>query len=147
MKVILLKDVPKYGKKNDVKNVADGYALNFLFPQKLAEPATDKSLDRVKKETAAKKEVEHLRTELLEKYIEDINGQEIVFTLPANEKGHLFSSIHVDDIVKAINTKFRVQLEAKHIALEKPFKEVGEYPVTVTILKKKAQLKIKIEKK
>jgi large subunit ribosomal protein L9 len=74
MKVILLKDVAKMGKKNDIKNVSDGHALNFLIPQGLVEVATPKSLKKVEviksREDAEKK----IKTDLLLKNFGDLKG-------------------------------------------------------------------------
>ena len=75
MQVIFLKDVPRVGKRYDIKNVNDGYAINFLFPRKFAEPATPKSiaeLEKRKKEVVIEKEVQE---SLLEKHLSEIKGK------------------------------------------------------------------------
>ena len=94
MRVIFLQDVPRVGKRNDIKEISDGYALNFLFPRKLATPATSKAvaeLEQRKKEIVVEREVEE---NLLMRNLEEIKGKTITISGKANEKGHLFSAIH-----------------------------------------------------
>ena len=100
MKIIFLKDVPRVSKKNEVKEISDGYAVNFLFPKKLAVMATSQNmleLERSKKEVLIKREIQE---ELLEKNLEEIKGKVIILNKKADIKGHLFSAIHKKDLVK-----------------------------------------------
>ena len=87
MKVIFLQDVPRVGKKYDIKEVNDGYAMNFLLPRKLAERATAKAvaqLEMHKKEIVVEREVQE---ELLMKNLEEIKNKTIVIKAKADEKG------------------------------------------------------------
>ncbi len=94
MKVILLNDVPKIGRKYDIKNVSDGYASNFLFPRKLAQPASADVVSKVESLKAKESSDRKVQEDLLLKNIEFLENARIEFTLPANEKGHLFQGIH-----------------------------------------------------
>lgn len=126
MKIILLQDVAKIGRKGEVKEVSQGYANNFLLRQQLARPATDKDA----KAAQARKEEniihQKVKKELLEKTFADLKGKEIKITEKANEKGHLFSQVHKDKLVKALKEQLNVDIDESNIILTDPIKEVGE---------------------
>lgn len=146
MKVIFLKDVPRVGKKNDIKEISDGYAVNFLFPKKLAVMANEKNLaelERSKKEVSIKREIQE---ELLEKNLEEIKGKIITLKKKADAKGHLFSAIHKSEMIMELKTKHRAEINEEFIFLEKPIKEVGEFEIEVQIKNKKSFFKLIIEK-
>ena len=146
MKVIFLQDVPRVGKKNDVKEISDGYALNFLFPRKLATPATTKAvteLEQRKKEIVVEREVEE---NLLMRNLEEIKGKTITISGKANEKGPLFSAIHKKEIVEAMQKEHRAEVNEEFIDLEKPIKEVGEFEIPIKIKNKKSSFKLVVEK-
>lgn len=142
MKVIFLKDVAKVGKRNDVKEVNDGYAINFLFPNKLAERATDKAikdLELKKKELTVQREIQE---ELLVKNLEEIKGKVITIEAKANEKGSLFSSIHKKEILEAMQKEHRATINEEFLILEKPIKEVGEFEIPINIKGKKSSFQL-----
>lgn len=146
MKVIFLKDVSRVGKKNDIKEVHDGYAINFLFPKKLAISATVQNLaelERNKKEVSIKREVQG---ELLMKNLEEIKNVTITIKGKANEKGHLFSAIHKKELVQAIQKEKHVEIDEDFMELEKPIKEIGEFEIPVIIKGKKSFFKLVVEK-
>lgn len=133
MKVIFLKDAPRVGKKYDVKEVHDGYAVNFLFPRKFAVMATAQNLrelERNKKEVIIKREVQE---ELLARNLEEIKNITITIKGKANEKGHLFSAIHKKELVEAIQKEKHIEIDEDFIVLEKPIKEIGEFEIPVEI--------------
>ena len=99
MKIILLKDVPKVGKKHETKEVPDGYGRNFLLKRGLAEIATASAIKRVeeiKKTAAVEKKIQE---DLLMKNLEDLNDITITLKEKANEEGHLFAGIHKEEII------------------------------------------------
>lgn len=129
MKVILLKDVQKIGKKNEVKNVSDGYALNFLIPKRMAERATTNKIEQLELKRQQSDEDIVVQNDLLIKEAETLNGKTIEIKAKANEKGHLFEGIHKDVIVKALGGKFTED----QIVLENPIKETGEHTIPLTV--------------
>jgi|SRR3989344_6581275 len=146
MQVIFLKDVPRVGKKYDVKEVNDGYAMNFLLPRKLAQTATPKAvaeLEMKKKEIVLEREVQE---DLLMKNLEEIKGKTVVMKGKANELGHLFSAIHKKEIVEAMREQHRAEIGEEFIILEKPIKEVGEFEIPISIKGKKSSFKLVVEK-
>src|SRR3989344_2702155 len=102
MKVIFLHDVPRVGKKYDVKEVNDGYATNFLLPRKLAEAATSQALSNLEKRKKTIDIEREVQEALLVKNLEAIKGKTITITAKTDEKGHLFSKIHSKEIILAM---------------------------------------------
>ena len=145
MKVILLKSVPKIGKKYDVLNVADGFAMNSLFPRGLAELATSKGLERVK-ELKANEEVERkIREDLLLKNLEDIAKASITLEGKANDRGHLFAGLHKAELIHALKEQAHIDITEEYITLDKPLKEVGEHKIEVKVQDKTAEFTVTIK--
>jgi len=132
MKVILLKTVPKLGKKDDVVEVAEGYANNALFAKKLAIPATAQAvaaLQRTQENKLTEKKIQH---ELLDKAIESLTGKTLVYKAKANEKGSLFSKFTEHDIAKALLDQHRISIDADLMTIQNgPIKQLGDYTVSV----------------
>lgn len=145
MKIILLKDVPKVGKKYDIKNVADGFALNLLIPKGLGQPATPDMIRKVQETKSKDLADKQIQNELLLKNLEVIKTTTLNFKEKANDKGHLFAGLTKEAISKELGkvTKFNFDIES--IKLEKPLKEVGEHKVTIEVLGKKAEFTVNIE--
>lgn len=145
MKVILLKNVPKVGQKYDIKQVADGYALNFLIPQKLAEVATASAVKKVETLKAADAASQKVQEELLLKNLKQVNETSIEMTGKANDKGHLFSGIHKEEIVVTLKNQAHLDLLPEFIDLSKPIKETGEHKVVVRVGDKSAEFKLVVK--
>lgn len=132
MKVLLIKDVYNLGRAGEVKKVADGYARNFLFPQKMAVYATKGALKQIEKiESAAAKQRELLNEEM-SGLAEQIAGLELAFQAKVGETGRLFGSITQQQIIDAINEKLHVNLD-RHQVESQPLREVGEHMVRVRL--------------
>lgn len=147
MKIVLLKDVKGVGKKNDIKNVADGFALNSLIPQGLAEVATAKSTVRVelvKKQEEADRKV---KEDLLSKNLKSIHDVTVTATLEANEKGHLFAGIHAADIAPLVKSQTEIDVLPEFIKLDKPIKEIGKYQIDVKVQGKSATFTLVVKAK
>ena len=131
MKVILLQDVPKIGRKHEVKNVSDGHAVNFLIPRKLAVFATNEATKRAKEGETQRAEGQQLELTALRAALKALSGKTIIVRARGNEQGHLFRGIDAEEIAKAIADQARLFLEAKAIELERPIKEIGEHALTI----------------
>ncbi len=145
MKVIFLKDVPKVGQKYEIKNIADGYARNFLLPKGLVEIVTDKTVARIELLKKSEEVEREVQKKLLLKNIEDLDGIRIVMKEKANEKGHLFAGIHPKELVKEIKKQTRLEIEPDSIELEKPIRELGEHAISADVHGKKAKFILVVE--
>ena len=132
MKVILLQDVKKMGKKGDVIEASDGYARNYLFPRKLAEEATANALHVVnaKKENERKKILAEL--EAAQKLAAELKGKEVTINAKAGDNGRLFGAITNKDIAEVINSSFNLSIDKKKIVVN-TIKVAGEYEVEVKL--------------
>jgi large subunit ribosomal protein L9 len=147
MKIIFLEDVRNVAKKFDIKDVSDGYARNFLFPNKLAEPATPAA---IKKLDALKAERDKNEADLLARLHEiakKINGTKIEFFVKTDKSGAVFGSVNKESILKALREHEFVRTERIDIDLKYPLKELGEYAVPLDLKKGvTATLKVLIAK-
>ncbi len=145
MKVIFLKDVPRVGRRYEVKNVSDGYARNFLFPRKAAEVATSDALASLEKRKTAAAGEQKVREDLLMKNLADIDGVIVTVSEKTNEKGHLFASIHTDKIAKALKAQTGLDVEPAHISLDEPIKAIGKHAIAVKVGNKKGSFTLVVE--
>lgn len=145
MKILFLKDVKGRGKKGEVKDVPDGYAQNFLLPTHSAEIPTPAALARIKQQTDTVRVTKEVKDDLLERYLKEVDGQTVTFTLKTNEHGHLFSSITPRMVADAL-LKRRITIAPEAIFLPEHIKEVGEYQVKITMKNKTAEIKVVVEK-
>jgi large subunit ribosomal protein L9 len=147
MKIILLKDVAKVGKKYDVKEMSDGYAQNLLIPRGLAVAATADVLKRIELEKAREEGEKKVHLELLLKNLSQLDGVTVSVTERANEKGHLFAAIHKPEVVKAIFDQTRLQISEDHILLDKHIKEIGIHSIEVKAGDKSVKFNLDIKGK
>ncbi len=145
MKVILLKDVAKVGQTHDVKNVADGYALNYLIPQGLAKTATNNAVTELESQ---KSKIEAERKEKQANLVENLgqlSADAITITAKANEEGHLFAGIGKGEIANAIKEQKSLDIDPEIIILENAIKEVGEQTLEAKVGDEIVKLTVKIE--
>jgi len=131
MRIILLKDVDKVGKKYEIKEVKNGYARNFLIPNGLAKPATKEAV--VWLET--QKEIEEKKSEKELKKTQEVastfDGQEIIIPVKiGKERDQLFESITAQKISEKLK-ELGLEIKKNQIELPEPIKELGEYPVKI----------------
>ena len=131
MKIILLENIPKLGKKYDIKNVSDGYALNFLIPKKLAVAATSQKI----KEIENLKKQEELKNQkiqaLFKEWAEKIKNTTLDFRLKTDKSGKTFGSVTKEDIVKQLEKTSGIKIEEKQIILDEHIKKVGDYVIKI----------------
>lgn len=145
MKVILLHDVPRVGQKYDVKEVANGYGRNYLLPRGLAEMSTEKAIAGIATLKVQREEEKKIKEDLLLKNLEDLNNVVVTIQEKANDKGHLFAGVHKEEIIPAIKEQTHLDMDAEHINLEHPIKELGEHAIEVKVGGKNATFKLIIE--
>jgi large subunit ribosomal protein L9 len=147
MKIILLKDVPKIGRKYDIKDVAEGYAQNMLLPRGLAVVASPQEVRKVEQMKTAEMMDKKIQADLLAMNMDTIKGLTLNLKEKANDKGHLFAGITREVLVAEILKMTRLNLDPEYIKLDKPIKEVGEHKVTVEAGGKKADFTLIVESK
>jgi large subunit ribosomal protein L9 len=133
MKVILLEDVKNVGKKGQIINAKDGYAINFLFPKNLAIEATDvnlKNLENAKKRKEDKEKKIFEEAKVLE---EQLMQKTIVIKTKTGENGKLFGSITTKEIADILEKEHGISIDKKKYDLEEPIKSVGEYYVKIKL--------------
>lgn len=132
MKVVLLKDVKGTGKKGDVKEVADGYAKNFLFKNNLAKVANNSALseNKIQKDAVAY----HKQQEILnaKEQAKNIEGKSVTLKIKCGENGRTFGSITSKEISEALE-KIGIKLDKKKIDLKDAIKTVGHYSVVAKV--------------
>ena len=146
MKVILLQDVAKIGRRSDIVEVPSGYAMNQLIPKRMAEPATaanQKRIEKLQADAAASVEAD---TEKFNSAKTALNEAVVKIVTEANEQGHLFKAVHEKDIAEAAQAA-GVSVDASIIAVGAAIKEVGEHTVSLVQGQNKAEFKIEVVKK
>lgn len=132
MKVLLIKDVYNLGRAGEVKKVADGYARNFLFPQKMALRASEGALRQIEKIEAAAAKQREILNEEMRGLAEQIAALELVFKAKVGETGKLYGSITQQQIIDAVNEKLRVNLDRRQIETQ-PLRQTGEHMVRIRL--------------
>lgn len=133
MRIILLQDVPKIGKKWEEKNVSDGFAQNSLIPRGLAEAATKENAARALKARAAEEVRRNATSAEVVQSIAKIKGARVEVSAKANEQRHLFAALHEKDIAKALSEKTGVNVPPELLRLPHPVKTLGEHAVSVSV--------------
>lgn len=130
MRVIFLQDIENIGKKYEVKDVKNGYARNFLFPQNLAKPAVKEALKwlEAQKEIIAKKDEEELKK--IQELASQIDGLEAAIAVKIGEEGQLFEKINSQKISEKLK-EMGFDIKKAQLELEKPIEELGEFPVKI----------------
>jgi large subunit ribosomal protein L9 len=132
MEVILLEHVAKLGKMGDKVNVKNGYARNYLLPQKKALRATDANVAYFEKQRAELEAHNKALFDDANKKAQELQGFSAVLVRQAAETGQLYGSVTIRDIAAAIN-EAGVALERRFVVLDKPIKYLGVYPVVLSL--------------
>jgi len=131
MKIILLENIPKLGKKYEIKEVSEGYAVNFLIPKKLAVAATSQKI----KEIENLKKQEELKNQkiqaLFKEWAEKIKNTTLDFRLKTDKSGKTFGSVTKEDIAKQLEKTSGIKIEEKQIILDEHIKKVGDYVIKI----------------
>ena len=130
MKIILIKDVEKLGKKYEIKEVSSGYARNYLIPKGLAIQASEKLLKwaESQREIEEKKAEEKLKK--VSSVVSEIDGLEIEIPVKVGKEKQLFEKVNQQKISESLK-KLGFEIKKSQIELEKPLEELGEFPVKI----------------
>ncbi|MBQ4121145.1 MAG: 50S ribosomal protein L9 [Clostridia bacterium] len=127
MKVILTQDVKAQGKKGDLIDVSEGYARNFLFPKKLAEPASAKAMNELKKREEAHKYKIDTETAEAKDIAEKLSKVTVTIALTAGNDGRPYGSVTSKEIAENLEKIHGIVLDKRKIVLDKPIRTFGQY--------------------
>jgi large subunit ribosomal protein L9 len=145
MKVIFLKDVPK-GKRGEIKEVADGYARNFLFPKGMALPATPSATKEAKLLLDKKVEHQTRQHEEQSKIAQELEGKELRFKAKAGAKGRLHGSITSSNIAEELSRLTGLEVDKKRVEIDEPLHQLGSYDIVINLgTGSEAKIKVIIE--
>lgn len=133
MKIILLQDEKKLGKKGDIIEASDGYARNYILPKKIGVEATTKNMNDLKLQKANE---DRLAQELLDKAKElasQLESKEVITRIKAGEGGKAFGSVSTKEIASACKEQNGIELDKKKIQLPEALKNFGTYEVAVKL--------------
>lgn len=146
MQVILLQDVQNVGKKYQEVEVANGYGTNYLIPNGLAQVATDETRSRYEKLQEKAQEERRKERKALAAAVEDIDGASLTITADkVGDQGQLFAGIYSQDVAKAVNDEFGVEITGADVDREQPFNKVGKEDIDVKILDTSVTLTVSIK--
>ena len=131
MKVVLLKDVKNIGKRDDIVTVSDGYARNFLFPQKLAAEATPGTLKEIERKRAAQDAREAERRAEAEAKAALLKNKIVTLEVKCGDKGRLYGSVTAAEVAEALEKQHGIQVDRRKLDIGDPIREVGVREITV----------------
>ena len=144
MKIILLQDVAKVGRKNDIKEVSDGFARNFLLGQGRAIIATPGNLAKIEGLKKGKDEQQAKTLSSAQQLIETLHDKPIQIRAKASEEGHLFAALHEKELAAEIKKQFGLDIALDLIDLPKPLKQLGEHKIALRLGDRQVPLKISL---
>ena len=133
MKVILLADVKSIGKKDDIVNVSDGYARNFLFPKKLAVEATAGASKEIERKRAAAAAREAERRAEAEAKAGLLKNKAVVLKVKCGSQGRLYGAVTNAEVAEALEKQHGISVDKKKIDLADPIRTTGDVQVTVKL--------------
>ncbi len=146
MKIILLQDVKKLGKKGEIIEASDGYARNYILPQKLGVEANNKNLNDLKLQKKNEEKIARQLLEEAEAMAEEIGKKPVVVSMKAGEGGKVFGSVSSKEIAAAMKAQNGQDIDKKKIQLNEPIRSFGTHEVGVKLHPQvTATLRVKVE--
>ena len=133
MKVILLTDVKGKGKKDQVLDVADGYAKNYLIAKKLAVAADVQNLNKLKSREASKQYKYDQEKAAAMELATKLNDATVVLKRKAGVDSKLYGAVTAKEIVQQLNQDFNIEVDKKKLSLDTPIKAFGTYSIKVKL--------------
>lgn len=145
MKVILLKDIKDLGKTVEIKELADGYARNYLIPRGLAVEATPDKLKEIEEKnlkTQKNKQKEMASAEALK---DKLNGKSVQISLKTGGGDKLFGAVTTKEIAELIEKQLKIKVDRKKIELDEPIKHLGDYNIKIKLYQSvQAEIKLTV---
>lgn len=133
MKVILLQDEKKLGKKGDMIEVSEGYARNYILPKKIGVEATPKNLNDLKLKKANADKLAKEQLDAAKALAAELEGRQVIVKIKAGEGGKTFGSVSTKDISEAFKAQHNLDIDKKKIQLQDGLKSFGTYEVPVKL--------------
>lgn len=133
MKVILTQDVKGQGKKDQIVEVSDGYARNFLLPKKLAIPADAKALNEAKNKEASKNHKIAVETAEAKDIAGKLEGVTVKIVSKSGADGKLYGAVTTKDVADALEQQHKIVIDKKKISIATPIKSYGKYELDVKL--------------
>ncbi|MCM1186223.1 MAG: 50S ribosomal protein L9 [Lachnoclostridium sp.] len=133
MKIILLQDEKKLGKKGDIIEANDGYARNYILPKKIGVEATAKNMNDLKLHKANEEKNAKEQLEAAKAFAAELETKQVVVKIKAGEGGKAFGSVSSKEIAAAFKEQHNLELDKKKIVLAENLKNFGVYEVTVKL--------------
>ena len=134
MKVVLLCDVKGQGKKDQIVDVSDGYARNFLFPQKKAIPADAKATNELKNKEEAKQFKINEERKAAQALADKLKDVQVKIKMEHGQDGRLYGSVTAKDIAEKLKEQIGVEVDKRKISTKENIKAYGNYAVEVKLL-------------
>ncbi len=135
MKVILLADVKKLGKKDQTIEVSDGYAVNFLFPRHLAVQVTKKSVEVLENQQEAKRENDAKMKAEAQELAKTLDGITLVFKVKTGREGKLFGAISLKQVVEELSKQYKIDIDKRKFVDKGTLDELGFHHISVELYK------------
>ncbi len=126
MKVILLQDIKGTGKKDQIVEISDGYARNYLLPRKLAKEATSEAVNSLERSQGADRHREEVRRQQAETRARELKGKVIQLEVKGGENGKLYGSVTNDQIAAALKAQHGIEIDKRKLEQEEPIKKAGQ---------------------
>ena len=145
MKVILLCDVKGSGKKDDIINVSDGFARNYLFPRKWAMEATPGAVKEIERKRANEEKLERERRAAAEEVAKGLKGKIINIKAKCGSQGRIYGSITSQEVAAGLKEQYGVDIDKRKIECD-PIRQVGDVYINVVVYTGiKAPMKVHVE--
>ena len=129
MKVILLEDIKGKGKKDQVLEVSDGYARNYLFAKKLAIEADTKALNELKNREASRQHKYEVEKKAAEEIAKQLDSITLVLRHEAGKDNKLYGAITTKEIVQQLKQNYGIEIDKKKLSMDTPIKTFGTYKI------------------
>ena len=133
MKIILLQDEKKLGKKGDIIEASEGYARNYILPKKIGVEATPKNLNDLKLQKANEDKIAQEQLDAAKALAAQLEDRQIIVKIKAGEGGKAFGSVSSKEIAAACKEQHGIELDKKKIQLPESLKNFGSYEVSIKL--------------
>ena len=133
MKIILLQDEKKLGKKGDIIEASEGYARNYILPKKIGVEATAKNMNDLKLQKANQERIAQEQLDAAKALAADLESKIVVVKIKAGEGGKTFGSVSSKEIAAALKEQHQIEIDKKKLQLAAALKNFGSYEVTVKL--------------